>query len=142
MSAPRLVRALAVVALATVSTLFVGTNAVASGVDRTPPTTPILGYAEGFYCLTLIIGVDRSTDNVTPQSQLGYQVFDGGVSIGWITDRGQPPGPWGTLALTHTGNNAITVQAVDAAGNRSALSSTATVTGYFTPGSGCVPGSY
>jgi len=47
----------------------------------TGPTTPIIGYAQGFYCLTLIIGVNRSTDNVTPQSQLRYEVFANGQFI-------------------------------------------------------------
>jgi len=112
--------------------------ASAATADRTPPTTPFIGYSEGFQCLTLIIGVNRSTDNVTSQAGLRYQVFDGGASIGWITDLGQPPGPWGTLQLTNTGPNAITVQAVDAAGNRSALSKANTVTGYYS--SGCAPG--
>jgi hypothetical protein len=40
-----------------------------------------IGYAQGFYCLTLIIGVNRSTDNVTPQSQLRYEVFANGQFI-------------------------------------------------------------
>ena len=138
---PRLFRTLTVVAVAILSTVLttVVPTAAASAAtaDRTPPTTPFIGYSEGFQCLTLIIGVNRSTDNVTSQADLRYQVFDGGASIGWITDLGQPPGPWGTLQLTNAGPNAITVQAVDAAGNRSALSKANTVTGYH--GAGCTP---
>ena len=71
MSSLRLVRTIALAAVATLSTtLLAGTAASAAGADTTPPTTPLIGYAQGFYCLTLIIGVNRSTDNVTPQSQL------------------------------------------------------------------------
>jgi hypothetical protein len=60
------------------------------------------------------------------------------VYIGSLTDRGQPPGPWGVLHLKKAGPNTVTVQAIDAAGNRSALSNADVVTGYYTPG--CTPG--
>lgn len=56
--------------------------------------------------------------------------------IGYLSDHGS--GPWGILVLRHTGPNGITVQAIDAAGNRSAPTRSATVTGYYTPG--CTPG--
>jgi hypothetical protein len=137
MSQPRLIRTMTVTAVAILSTLLTGTAAVAAGTDRTPPTAPVIGYAEGFQCLTVILGAVRSTDNVTPQSQLRYQAFADGVLIGSLTDRGQPPGPWGVLQLKKAGPNTVTVQAIDAAGNRSALSNTEVVTGYYTPG--CTP---
>jgi len=137
MSRPRLVRALTVAAVAILSTLPAGTGASAATADTTPPTAPFIGYAEGFYCLTVIIGANRSTDNVTPQSQLRYEAFDDGVFIGTLTDQGQPSGPWGVLQLRKAGPNTVTVQAVDAAGNRSAPSNADVVTGYYTPG--CTP---
>ena len=135
MSPSRLVPRLAVVAAAILSTLFMSTAASAATTDRTPPTAPLWGYAQGFYCLTLIVGVVPSTDNVTPQSQISYVVYDDGVPIGSLVDRGN--GPWATLVLRHTGTNMVAVQAIDLAGNRSAFSRSVPVTGYFTPG--CTP---
>ena len=128
-------RSLIVAVAAAMSMLFTGTAANAATADQTPPTAPVLGYAEGFYCLTVILGAQPSTDNVTPQSQLTYEAFDDGALIGNLTDRGN--GPWGVLVLTHPGPNAVKVQAVDSAGNRSAFSKTDPVQGYFTPG--CTP---
>jgi hypothetical protein len=137
MSRPRLIRAMTVAAVAILSTLVTGTAAAATSADRTPPTAPFIGYAEGFYCLTVIIGANRSTDNVTPQSQLRYEAFADGALIGSLTDQGQPSGPWGVLQLKKAGPNTVTVQAIDAAGNRSAPSNADVVTGYYTPG--CTP---
>jgi hypothetical protein len=138
MAQPRLIRTMTVTAVAILSTLLTGTAASAASADRTPPTAPFIGYAQGFQCLTVVIGAVRSTDNVTPQSQLKYEAFADGVLIGTLIDRGQPPGPWGVLHLTKAGPNTVTVQAIDAAGNRSARSNADVVTGYFTPG--CTPG--
>jgi hypothetical protein len=132
----RLAARITIAVIAVLSTLFIGTAASAAAADRTPPSTPLFGYAQGFYCLTVIIGVSRSTDNVTPQSQLRYEAFADGVFIGLLTDRGQDSGPWGVLQLKKAGPNTVTVQAIDAAGNRS-TSRGAPVTGYYTPG--CTP---
>jgi len=129
------VRRVAVAAVAVLAALLVGTPASAAPRDTTPPTAPLWGYAEGFYCLTLIVGAVQSTDNVTPQSQISYTVYDDGVAIGPLVDRGN--GPWAVLVLRHSGTNMVTVQATDLAGNRSAVSRAVPVTGYFTPG--CTP---
>ncbi len=139
MSRPRLLRTVTVATVAAVlSVLTVGPAASAASVDQTPPSTPFLGYSEGFQCLTVILGASRSTDNVTPQSQLRYEAFADGEFIGLLTDQGQPSGPWGVLQLKKAGPNSVAVRAVDAAGNRSAFSRANTVTGHYTPG--CVPG--
>ena len=61
----------------------------------------------------------RSTDDVTPQSALTYEVFANGRYVGSLTDQPQNSGAWGVLRLTRTGPNRITVEAVDEAGNRS-----------------------
>src|SRR3954467_9171787 len=114
-----LVRRLAVVAVAVLSTLLVGTVASAAPRDTTPPSAPLWGYAEGFYCLTLIVGSVPSTDNVTPQAELSYVVYDDGAAIGSLVDRGN--GPWAVLVLRHSGQNMVAVQAIDKAGNRSAF---------------------
>ena len=97
-------------------------TALGAAPDRTPPSAPRIVYLQGYYCLTLIVGVDRSTDNRTPQSQLTYEVFADGRRIGSMADLGSTSGVWSIQHLTHTGPNTITVKAVDAAGNRSAPS--------------------
>jgi hypothetical protein len=56
--------------------------ALGSSADTTPPSAPRVVYAQGDYCLTLIVGVNRSTDDQTPQSQLTYDVFADGRRIG------------------------------------------------------------
>jgi hypothetical protein len=123
-----------VTAVAILSLSAASTAALASGADTTPPSAPRIVYAQGYYCLTLIVGVDRSTDNQTPQSQLTYDVFADGRRIGSMADLGSTSGVWSIQHLTHTGPNTITVKAVDAAGNRSAPSTgpstTNVVTGY------------
>lgn len=136
----RVTARIAIAAIAVLSTLLTGTAASAATADTTPPSTPLIGYAEGFYCLTLIIGTNRSTDNVTPQSQLRYEAYADGVFIGLLRDQGQDSGPWGVLQLKKTGPSTVTVRAVDAAGNRSVPSRGDVVTGYYTPG--CTPYSF
>jgi hypothetical protein len=132
----RLARTTTVAAVALLSTLLTGTAATA-GPDTTPPGTPRAGYSHGFYCLTLIQGASRVTDDVTPQSQIRYEVYADGVYIGDLRDQGHVSGAFGILQLPHAGPNTVGVRAVDAAGNRSPLSNTNVVHGYYTPG--CTP---
>jgi len=137
----RLVRMMAVASIAILSTLLTGTAASAARADRTPPTAPFLGYAEGFQCTMLIVGIDRSTDNVTPQAQLRYQVYSDGVALGApLADRGSEEGVWAVMNFTTlaAGYHTVAVRAIDAAGNRSALSNADPVREYYTPG--CAPG--
>jgi hypothetical protein len=122
MAGRQLFRTVIVTAVAIVSLSAAGTAALAAAPDRTPPTAPRIIYLQGYYCLTLIVGIDRSTDNRTPQSQLTYEVFADGRRIGSMADQGSESGVWSIQHLTHTGPNTITVRAVDAAGNRSAPS--------------------
>jgi hypothetical protein len=122
MAGRRLLGAAIVTALAILTLSAASTAAHAAGADRTPPSAPRIVYLQGYYCLTLIVGVDRSTDNRTPQSQLTYDVFADGRRIGSMADLGSVSGVWSIQHLTHTGPNTITVRAVDAAGNRSAPS--------------------
>jgi hypothetical protein len=138
MSQRRFVRTTIVAAVAILSIILPGTATSAAVADRTRPTTPLWGYSQGFYCLMLILGTSRSTDNVTPQSQLRYEAFADGVFLGTLTDYPTNSGPWGVLHLRRAGPNYVTVRAVDAAGNRSAPSRANLVTGYYTPG--CTPG--
>lgn len=138
MSHLRFIRTMTITGAAILSTLLAGTGASAATADTVPPSATSLVYAEGFQCLTVIIGSTRSTDNVTPQSQLKYEAFANGAFIGLLTDQGQPSGPWGVLQLPKAGPNTVTVRVVDAVGNQSASSNADAVTGYYTPG--CTPG--
>ena len=109
------------------------TVTLATDADTTPPTAPDLGYVSGLQWLgpcQVTVGISRSTDDVTPQSALTYEVFADGVYLGTLIDRGTYSGVWGTLILNHGGSNTITAKAVDAAGNRSAPSNAGVITGY------------
>jgi hypothetical protein len=130
-----LVRIAAAVATAAGLTVAAATPALASGRDTIPPTAPFLSYAQGYYCGVLIVGMNRSTDNVTPQSQLRYEVFVDGKPFGPAIDQGSESGVWAWFqgapgpALT-PGPHTVTAKAQDAAGNWSASSNADPVTGY------------
>jgi hypothetical protein len=128
----RVTRMAIVAATTIVSTVAAGTPALAAGGDTTPPTAPYLIYAQGYSCGQLIVGMMRSTDNVTPQSQLRYEVLADGRPIGSATDTGQEGGVWAWLQndVLTPGSHTITVKAEDAAGNWSAPSNADAVTGY------------
>jgi hypothetical protein len=87
----RLIRTAVVTAVAVVCTSLMGTTARAARADVVPPSAPHLVYYQGYYCLTLIVGVQRSTDNRTPQSALVYEVFANGVRIGTMADKAAIP---------------------------------------------------
>ena len=122
MAGRRLLGTVIVTAVAILTLLAASTTASAATPDTTPPSAPRITYLQGYYCLTLIVGVNRSTDNQTPQAQLTYDVFADGRRIGSMADNGGYSGVYSIQHLTHTGPNTITVRAVDAAGNRSAPS--------------------
>jgi hypothetical protein len=127
----RRLRIAAVVATTIASTAVAATPALAASGDVTPPTAPVIIYAQGYNCLQVIVAVSRSTDNVTPQSQLRYTVFANGQPIGTVPDRGDDAGVWAWLQNVLTpGSDTITVEAEDAAGNFSSPSSAVVVTGY------------
>jgi len=128
MNTQRLKLAATGVVTALLVTLAAGTAAQGATLDRTPPTAPYIIYSQGFFCFTLYMGAQRATDNLTPQSQLRYEVFANGRFIG-LLDRGTDSSAWGDLKLTQEGPNRVFVDAVDAAGNRS-RSNTNTVTGF------------
>ena len=126
----RLIRTAVVTAVAVVCTSLTGTTARAASADVVPPSAPHLLYYQGYYCLTLIVGVQRSTDNSTPQSALVYEVFANGVRIGTMADKGTYSGVYDIQHLTQVGPNSLTVKAVDQAGNRSRPSEARPVTGF------------
>ena len=92
MAGRHLLRTAIVTAVAILSLSAAGTTALAASADTTPPSAPRLTYATGYYCLTLIVGVNRSTDDQTPQSQLTYDVFADGRRIGSMADLGSTSG--------------------------------------------------
>jgi hypothetical protein len=114
------------------------TATAASAADTTPPAPTRIGSATPYQCLSLVLSANRSTDDVTPQSQLRYEAFADGVFIGTLLDSGHPSGAWGFLHLLHPGSSVVTVRVVDAAGNRSAFSPGVAVTAFYRPG--CAPG--
>lgn len=125
----------AIIAVAAIlSTAATGGAAQAASADTTPPTAPYIVYASGLRwipgCMPLTIGVQRSTDDVTPQLALRYDVFADGVLLGSLTDNGANSAVWGGLQFNHAGPNTVVVKAVDAAGNRSAPSNADVVTAY------------
>jgi hypothetical protein len=128
-----------VAAAAAAALLATGLTATAaSAADTTPPAPTRVGYIAPYQCLSLALSAYRSTDNVTPQSQLRYEAFADGVFIGNLVDAGHPAGAWAWLHLLHGGSSVVTVRVVDAAGNRSAFSRGVAVTAFYTPG--CAPG--
>lgn len=134
---PPLVRIAAAAAAAIGLTVAAGTPALASGRDTTPPTAPVLIYYQGYYCGVLIVGMDRSTDNVTPQSQLKYEVFIDGKPFGPAVDQGSESGVWAWFQgpsvpgpVLSPGQHTVTAKAQDAAGNWSAPSKAQPVTGF------------
>jgi hypothetical protein len=136
MAHARLVRLAIAVPAAIVAALASGAPALGYGGDTTPPTAPFLAYAQGYYCGVLIVGMNRATDDVTPQPQLRYEVFIDGAPFGPAVDQGSESGVWawfqpstGGPTLT-PGQHTATVKARDAAGNWSAPSRSWPVTGY------------
>jgi len=123
------------------ATMLTGTAARASSSADAPPTAPLVGYAEGFQCTMLIVGIQKSTDDTTPQSQLRYQVYSDGVPLeAPLTDTGYDYGVWGVLHFTTlaAGYHTVSVRAIDAAGHQSVSSKGVSVREYYTPG--CTPG--
>jgi len=126
------------VAAAMMATVAANPSALASPRDTIRPTTPFLSYAQGYYCGVLIVGMQRSTDNVTPQSQLKYEVFVDGAPFGPAIDQGSVSGVWAWFQgavvppgpILPPGPHMITSKAQDAAGNWSAPSRALPVTGY------------
>src|SRR5215218_2592037 len=129
-----LTHAAIVLAAASMFVLPTGATAQTTDGDTTPPTAPYIIYYSGLRwtaeCQTVTVGLEKSTDDVTPQLALTYEVFADGVYLGTLIDWGNYSSVWGTLKLKHAGSNTITAKAVDAAGNRSAPSNAVVVTGY------------
>ena len=136
MRSSRLIQLAIAVPAVLVATVAASTPAQATLSDTTPPSAPFLAYAQGYYCGVLIVGMDRATDDVTPQSQLEYEVFIDGAPFGPAIDQGSESGVWAWFQPStggptlSPGQHLVSVKARDAAGNWSASSRSWPVTGY------------
>ena len=128
---PKLLRTPVLICLASAGWMVTSTLAAAAptAADTKPPTPP---YISAIFRLNggceLAMRIGLSTDNRTPRNQIRYQVLSNGVPIPGqllLADtRITPPG-WGNLdAFVRPAPTAqrFTIQAVDRAGNHSALS--------------------
>lgn len=84
------------------------------GSDVTPPTQPSSVQAFGYGDLEMQVWWGASTDNVTPQNVIVYEIYVNGVHENTAIGKNMTPSAYGV-----PGNNVITVIAIDEAGNRS-----------------------
>jgi hypothetical protein len=89
------------------------------GSDVTPPTQPSSVQAESYGDLEMQVWWTASTDDVTPQSVIVYEIYVNGVHENTAIGTNMTPSAYGVR-----GNNVITVIAIDEAGNRSTAGQT------------------
>ncbi|MBT2231600.1 hypothetical protein [Nonomuraea sp. NEAU-A123] len=120
-------------------TLFLGASLAASvftgpasaTTDITPPSAPTILSAFEYQFLELSFGYSLSTDNVTPKAAITYELYLDGVFESDIVPFIRPQFPNSSVAFAYAhapGPVTLTLLAVDAAGNKSALSNAVTVT--------------
>jgi hypothetical protein len=132
----RLIQLATAIPLALGAVVASSAPALASTRDTIAPTSPFLSYAQGYYCGVLIVGMQRATDNRTPQAQLKYEVFIDGAPYGPAIDQGSMSGVWAWFQgptggpILSPGQHTVTAKAADAAGNWSAPSRPLAVTGF------------
>jgi hypothetical protein len=89
------------------------------GSDVTPPTQPAGVQADSYGDLEMQVWWTASTDNVTPQNVIVYEIYVNGVHENTAIGKNMTPSAYGVR-----GNNVITVIAIDEAGNRSTAGQT------------------
>ena len=107
--------------LSAVSTITVTTLAN-DGSDVTPPTQPSSVQAFGYGDLEMQVWWGASTDDVTPQNVIVYEIYVNGVHENTAIGTNMTPSAYGV-----PGENVVTVIAIDEAGNRSTAGSTTIV---------------
>ena len=107
--------------LSAVSTISVSTK-VNDGSDVTPPTQPSNVQAFGYGDLEMQVWWTASTDAVTPQKVIVYEIYVNGVHENTAIGTNMTPSAYGV-----PGNNVVTVIAIDEAGNRSTAGTTTIV---------------
>ena len=100
--------------LSAVSGEFSVTTKVNDGSDVTAPTQPSSVQAFSYGDLEMQVWWTASTDDVTPQNVIVYEIFVNGVHENTAIGKNMTPSVYGVF-----GENEITVIAVDEAGNRS-----------------------
>jgi hypothetical protein len=93
---------------------FSVTTKVNDGSDVTPPTQPSNVQAFGYGDLEMQVWWTASTDAVTPQNVIVYEIYVNGVHENTAIGKNMTPSAYGVH-----GDNVITVIAIDEAGNRS-----------------------
>jgi chitodextrinase len=99
------------------SNVLTVTTPAVSATDSEPPSSPSCCSGGDVGGLELNIFWGQSFDNQTPQASIAYEVYLNGVLDHTTT------GDRAVVYVTQTGDNTITLIAVDGAGNRSAPSS-------------------
>ena len=89
------------------------------GSDVTPPTQPASVQADSYGDLEMQVWWTASTDAITPQNVIVYEIYVNGVHENTSIGRNMTPSAYGVR-----GNNVITVIAIDEAGNRSTAGQT------------------
>jgi hypothetical protein len=100
--------------LSAVSPPFSVTTNVNDGSDVTPPTQPSSVQAFSYGDLEMQVWWTASSDAVTPQKVIVYEIFVNGVHENTAIGTNMTPSAYGV-----PGDNVITVVAIDEAGNRS-----------------------
>ena len=100
--------------LSAVSPPFSVTTTPNDGSDVTPPTQPANVQADSYGDLEMQVWWTASTDNVTPQHVIVYEIFVNDKHENTAIGRNMTPSAYGVC-----GDNEITVIAIDEAGNRS-----------------------
>ena len=100
--------------LSALSPPFSITTPVNDGSDVTPPTQPSSVQAFSYGDLEMQVWWTASTDAVTPQNVIVYEIYVNGVHENTAIGKNMTPSAYGV-----PGENEITVIAIDEAGNRS-----------------------
>ena len=108
--------------LSAVSPAFSVTTLPNDGSDVTPPTQPSPVQAFGYGDLEMQVWWTASTDAVTPQNVIVYEIYVNGVHENTAIGKNMTPSAYGV-----PGKNEITVIAIDEAGNRSVAGRTTLV---------------
>ena len=105
--------------LSAVSPPFSVATKVNDGSDVTPPTQPSNVQAFSYGDLEMQVWWTASTDAVTPQNVIVYEIYVNGVHENTAIGKNMTPSAYGVF-----GDNEITVIAIDEAGNRSTAGTT------------------
>lgn len=105
--------------LSAVSPSFSVTTRVNDGSDVTAPTQPSPVQAFGYGDLEMQVWWAASTDDVTPQRVIVYEIYVNGVHENTAIGTNMTPSAYGV-----PGDNVVTVVAIDEAGNRSIAGTT------------------